>query len=481
MRTKSILNILGIGLLITGTLVLTGCDLFEDENTTSEIVATTTVPNQATVPNQTTSQEAENNKNEATKNIVSATEIEQPKEGYIECVKDVTFNIEFEKEFVKLLNNYRIENGLNPLTEDEKLTLVTKYEVNAMIQQDTIGKALPNLPLGKGANDIYGLRYLGKYSSTMNIPTKDFDLSSFEYIEITAKKIFDNCLETSSSRQAILEERFKNIGIGIAKYNNNGVDYYCVNYNICSIDNTDGVDTNITPDSSKEDSKEKTVATTTPSNEIPEATTSPTSENNKTDIVRDEDIIPLSESGLPKKGEEGYIEGTKDVYFRADLENELVDLINQYRAENGLAPLERKEEAVMMERYETNAILQLENTSTTLPTIEAMNKIFNVLAAPTPPTFDGNYDGQVIITTRPTGSYGLNPFTSGDMSAKAIFDWMPSCKQYFLGKSDTKIGIGIAVYNVGEYVQEIHGEYGFVIGKNKIETRRYVVRILTYA
>lgn len=110
----------------------------------------------------------------------------------------------YEKEVVRLVNEIRRENGLNPLTEDWELSRVARYKSQDMLDNKYFSHTSP----------VYGSPF------TM---MKNFGLSYRSAAEniakgqSTPKEVVNAWMNSSGHRANILNASYKKIGVGYVK------------------------------------------------------------------------------------------------------------------------------------------------------------------------------------------------------------------------------------------------------------------------
>ena len=131
--------------------------------------------------------------------------------------------------------------------------------------------------------------------------------------------------------------------------------------------------------------------------------------------------------------------------YLTDYENELLSLVNQYRADNGLGTLKLNSNLVESARYKSNSMLQLSYFDHYNPQLNGQSPsylirtIFNIACG---------YCGENLHMSEASS-------TSVSSTAKQIFaDWKasPGHNANMLKPQFTKVGIGVAyAYRNGQY------------------------------
>jgi uncharacterized protein YkwD len=130
-----------------------------------------------------------------------------------------TYDREGEEELLKLLNDYRVENGLNILEYREDLAASARYKSNAMLQYDYFDHNNPNFE-NRGFDyllwDVFNLKYtvIGENLASVG--------KSGPFSNLEAAELFDGWKKSPGHNAQMLNPDHRYIGIGVVRSDTSG-------------------------------------------------------------------------------------------------------------------------------------------------------------------------------------------------------------------------------------------------------------------
>lgn len=121
------------------------------------------------------------------------------------------FNYEqdLEDKVLVLVNQFRKDNGLNPLTMNEQLRQSSRYKSNSMLQLNYIGHG--NVQYGN-KNSMFLMKDIFKINA--NYYAENL-LNNFDFKKATAQEMFESWKNSPGHRANMLSGKSSQIGIGI--------------------------------------------------------------------------------------------------------------------------------------------------------------------------------------------------------------------------------------------------------------------------
>lgn len=110
-------------------------------------------------------------------------------------------SLNYEKEVIRLVNDIRVQNGLNPLTENWELSRVARYKSQDMVNKHYFSHTSPTYGSPGQMIRAFGLSYR---SYGENIA----------YGQRTPQQVVNAWMNSSGHRANILNASFKQIGVG---------------------------------------------------------------------------------------------------------------------------------------------------------------------------------------------------------------------------------------------------------------------------
>lgn len=149
--------------------------------------------------------------------IKPVSQLSQPENYKLPANFEAYAETKIEDEVIDLVNNFRIENGLNTLQKSDYLTQTAEFKSNAMIQYDYFGHSNPWMDDSENCaslifafgKDEYNLRGTGENILTYKGVNID------DIINTTAQEIFNDWESSPKHRANMLDEDWNYIGVGV--------------------------------------------------------------------------------------------------------------------------------------------------------------------------------------------------------------------------------------------------------------------------
>ncbi len=135
---------------------------------------------------------------------------------------EYVFDAEAEAYLLKRLNEYRIENGLEPLELEEDLFQSSRYKSLAMLQYDYFSHDNPNygeMPFDYLFWDVLGLNYSSIGENLAFVAKQGF------INRVEAEELFKGWLNSPSHNAQMLTKEHKYVGIGVVRAKETGPYY----------------------------------------------------------------------------------------------------------------------------------------------------------------------------------------------------------------------------------------------------------------
>lgn len=130
-----------------------------------------------------------------------------------------TYDREGEAELLRLLNDYRVDNGLNALEYREDLAASARYKSNAMLQFDYFDHNNPNFE-NRGFDyllwDVFNLKYtvIGENLASVG--------KSGPFSNLEAAELFEGWKKSPGHNAQMLNPDHRYIGIGVVRSDTSG-------------------------------------------------------------------------------------------------------------------------------------------------------------------------------------------------------------------------------------------------------------------
>lgn len=112
-----------------------------------------------------------------------------------------------EDEIVKLVNQYRVASGLQPLTQDWQASRVARYKSEDMIKKNYFSHTSPTYGSPFKMMESYGLKFS---AAGENIA----------YGQRSAQEVMNTWMNSAGHKANILSKTYTHIGVGVAKKSN---------------------------------------------------------------------------------------------------------------------------------------------------------------------------------------------------------------------------------------------------------------------